>query len=130
MFRKNKIEVDDLEGQSVTINKEGENKIKAARKKYDADMKAVDEKYKKDHAELLKAYGEGAKESKLKFWAKSKTEDMTDPKYWVLVNAQSIKEFIKYGSNKVLDQIRITMIGETGRELPNDPRDTLGLPQQ
>lgn len=105
MFRK-KVEVEEA-GKAVVITKAGEDKIKDARKEHDRKVNNLTQKYKRKHDGLLKIYGEGAEKSKLKFWAKSKTKDITDPKYWILVNTGAIKEFIKYGSNKVLDQIRV-----------------------
>lgn len=89
------------------IDAAGEAKLKNIRKLYESDMENLEKEYKDKHETLMSKYGAGAEKSKLKFWAKSKTEDIDDPKYYVLVNAGAIKDFITYGANKVLDQIKV-----------------------
>lgn len=45
--------------------------------------------------------------NRLKFWGKTKANVVNDNRFWALVNVESLKDFVKYGANKVLDQIRI-----------------------
>jgi len=95
----------------TAIDQEGEKKLISLYEKHDKDLEAIETKYKKDHAALMSKYGKDPG-SNLKFWSRSKTDATDDPKFWILVNAGALKEFIKYGANKVLDQIRVRTHGK------------------
>lgn len=89
------------------VTKEGDKALREIETARAAEIEKAVEKYRAAHNKLMEKYSE-TKTSRMKFWAKSKTEaDYEDPKFWILTNAGAIKEFIKYGSNKVMDQIRV-----------------------
>lgn len=77
--------------------------IEKLQKDRKVEIRKANDWYKKQVDEISR----GDKEIKQRFYLESKNEEPTDIKYYALVNVQALKEFIKYGSNKVLDQIRI-----------------------
>jgi hypothetical protein len=94
-------------GDLPVVTKEGDKAIRELEKSRELEKENTKKKYEDAHTKMMDKYGE-VKESRMRFWAKKKTEnDFEDPKFWVLVNTGAIKEFIKYGSNKVMDQIRV-----------------------
>lgn len=90
-----------------TVSKDGDKKITELEKSREAEIEKAMKEYEKEHGSLMKKYGEEEK-SRLDFWKKKKTdENMEDPKFWILTNAGALRDFIKYGANKVMDQIRV-----------------------
>jgi hypothetical protein len=80
--------------------------LKSLEKNLEKELKARKDRYKNDQEDLLKARGEKPG-SRLKFWSKGHAQEINDNRFWALVNVESLREFVKYGANKVLDQIRI-----------------------
>ncbi len=94
-------------GDLPVVTKEGDKELQALEKARVAELDKARKEYQAAHDKLMASYGE-VSPSRMKFWARKKAEaDFEDPKIWVLTNAGAIKEFIKYGSNKVMDQIRV-----------------------
>ena len=91
---------------SITIDSEGDKKLKELDKKKIEALKKMEKKFDQQHKELLETYGK-TPQSRLNFWKQKKATDPDSPKFWTLVNVEALKEFIKYGANKVLDQIRV-----------------------
>lgn len=90
-----------------TVSKDGDKKITELEESRKAEIGKAMKEYEKEHGSLMKKYGEEEK-SRLDFWNKKKTdENMEDPKFWILTNAGALRDFIKYGANKVMDQIRV-----------------------
>lgn len=90
-----------------TVSKDGDKKITELEKSREAEIEKAMKEYEKEHDNLMEKYGEEEK-SRLDFWKKKKTdENMEDPKFWILTNAGALRDFIKYGANKVMDQIRV-----------------------
>lgn len=86
----------------MSEEKEISKKLKEIEKLRASKLKELEQEYNKN----LK----GMDDSRIKkgrVFAKAKVKDSTDIRFWTLVNAESLKEFIKYGSNKILDQIRV-----------------------
>src|SRR4030042_1535577 len=75
--------------------------------------KELEKRKKVYDKEIEQAAGERLKKKKATIWGKEKVEDITDTRHWTLVNVEALKEFIKYGSNKVLDQIRTRTHAQT-----------------
>jgi len=75
------------------IENERERKLKQVRKDYEKEIKQV----AGDRADLKHA----------EVWGKEKVADIEDVRFWTLINVEALKDFIKYGSNKVLDGIRV-----------------------
>lgn len=90
-----------------TVTKEGDKAVKDLERSRDAELEKANKEYADAHKKLMTTYGEEEK-SRLKFWKNKKTdENMEDPKFWVMTNAGALRDFIKYGANKVMDQIRV-----------------------
>ena len=75
------------------VEKERERKLKEVRKQYEKDIKITG--------------GDRADFKHAEVWGKEKVADIDDVRFWTLINVEALKEFIKYGSNKVLDGIRV-----------------------
>lgn len=93
--------------EKVTIDEKGHEKMKELEKWRETELQSLNDAHKKTKDEILTASSSEGKLDKLKFWKDTKTETVEDPIYWALVNVEGLKEFVKYGANKVLDQIRI-----------------------
>lgn len=81
------------------LEKQRAHELQQAREKYASELQALQGKDPKD-------IKEGRIRKKLKDPDKEQSK-IQDIKEHALVNVEAIKEFIKYGSNKVLDQIRV-----------------------
>ena len=75
------------------FEKERDKKLKSARESYEKEIKAV----AGDRADMKHA----------ETWGKEKVADVKDVRFWTLINVEALKDFIKYGSNKVLDGIKV-----------------------
>lgn len=84
----------DIEAQIKALEAEREKDIAERSVRYDTDLQ---EKFKA---------GTEKHEGRLRRF-RNKPTKVEEIKEWALINAEGLKEFIKYGSNKVLDQIRI-----------------------
>src|SRR4030042_1039602 len=93
----------------VPIGPEERKLIENLNKQRQQEIERLEEKFREQVDNISK----GDKEVKKRFYLDSKNEAPTDIKYYSLVNVQALKEFIKYGSNKVLDQIRIRSHADT-----------------
>lgn len=92
MDRQSKSEHDTVTHE--TLEKQRQREIGERKERYEREIKIA-----------MQGSGNDTKSSR--FRRKKSTKAADDIKEWALVNADSLKEFIKYGSNKVLDQIRI-----------------------
>ena len=82
----------------TTISKNGEKKLK----------KLIEEKRKQKEAAIKEFHAqEQAIDKVMKESEDPKNMQITDVKYWMLTNAEALKDFITYGANKVTDQIRV-----------------------
>jgi hypothetical protein len=93
----------------VPIGPEERKLIENLNRQRQQEIERLEEKFR----EQVDTISKGDKEVKKRFYLDSKSEAPTDIKYYSLVNVQALKEFIKYGSNKVLDQIRIRSHADT-----------------
>lgn len=75
------------------LEKMREQEIKERKARFDTDMTDLTGKAPKKKGRFRRG--------------SNNKDDVHDIKEWCLVNAENLKEFVKYGSNKVLDQIRI-----------------------
>ncbi|MCX6817728.1 MAG: hypothetical protein NTU57_02630 [Candidatus Aenigmarchaeota archaeon] len=89
------------------IDKDGEKKLRELEKQRAKEIEKLEKNYEKEKTKMLDDINDVKKTDKLKFWKDRRGSAIEDPKYWALVNVESLKEFIKYGANKVLDQIRV-----------------------
>lgn len=83
-----------------------EKEIKALEEQRTKELKIREQIFEKELAALLPKNQDNRKLKRLR-GKKPEEQKVDDIKEWSLVNLDSLKEFIKYGSNKVLDQIRI-----------------------
>lgn len=95
-----------MEKHKVTITQEGAKKLADLEKRQENEIKERQKVHKEALSQVMKER-EIKPESRLKFWSKTHTEVVSDNRFWALVNVESLKDFVKYGANKVLDQIRI-----------------------
>jgi len=87
----------------MVLDKETRKMIENLEKQRDKELEKLDKGFQKEIAKVAK---DRADIKKPGIFAKSKVVDIKDPRFWTLINVSAMKEFIKYGSNKVLDQIR------------------------
>ena len=92
----------------TTITPEGEKALNELKKKHEEELKKQKDEF---DVKKKKIAGDWADEpsrlKKLRFWGRTMPGDTKDPRYWALVNIKALQEFVKYGANKVLDQIRV-----------------------
>jgi len=94
----------------TTITKEGEKALKALEKERKKELDDLEKKHKQETEKIAgewKAEKADSKLKKLRFWGSSTKGATKDPRYWALVNVAALQEFVKYGANKVMDQIRV-----------------------
>lgn len=87
---------------TMVLDKETRKMIENLEKQRDKELKKLDT----EHQKKLEKIAKDRVDVKPGIFSKSKVIDIKDPRFWTLVNVGAMKEFIKYGSNKVLDQIR------------------------
>lgn len=93
--------------ENKIIDHKGDKKLEEIEKNFTKELEELQEEYEERKQEIIDGVSDQSRLDKLKFWKDTKTEDVEDPRYWALVNIESMKEFVKYGANKVLDQIRV-----------------------
>ena len=87
------------------LNKDTEKRLDHLNKEKNDTIRNLEKRHKKDIDKIIS--NRTAKKGRFNFLSKPEAEKLDDPRYWSMVNVESLKEFIKYGSNKVLDQIRV-----------------------
>ena len=92
--------------EKIVILPQGEEKLQEAKKRQDQERQDRTNKYNQDIQETG-TERERSKLERLTFRGRGSLEESSDNRYWALVNVESLREFVKYGANKVLDQIRI-----------------------
>lgn len=97
-----------MDQKKIIIDEQGEKKLDKNEEAREHEIKKMEKAYQDAKNKLIDdAAGGPGKLDKLRFWKDKQVGDVTNPKYWALVNVESMKEFVKYGANKVLDQIRV-----------------------
>lgn len=92
----------------TTITKEGDKALKDLEKKRKDELKELEDTHKKEAKDIAGKWADKeTRLKKMKFWGKSQTADTSDVRYWALVNINALQNFVKYGANKVMDQIRV-----------------------
>ena len=89
------------------MSKEIKDQIKELENEKQRELEERKERYDNDLAKVFQGNGEDARRFKRLRKSDPKEAKIADVKEHAIVNLDALKEFIKYGSNKVLDQIRI-----------------------
>ena len=92
----------------TTITPEGDKALKALEKKREEELKKQKDEFDKKKKKIAGNWAdEPSRLKKLRFWGRTMPGDTEDTRYWALVNIHALQDFVKYGANKVLDQIRV-----------------------
>lgn len=98
----------EVSDENTIISAEGAKLLAKLGKEHDEKLKKCYDDFEKNKDIILRERGQGpGLLERVGIAGKSKVEESTDPRFWALVNVESLKEFVKYGANKVMDQIRV-----------------------